>query len=206
VLVVLSASGAGGRAFGQAPRVCPEDILSVTECAHVSLTFSHGDVLTVRPDGGGETLEEAGIRLRVRIYCGSVSCEPTGFRTPAGIPAEEIVLFDNRLCFCRPMTAARPTDANGETEFTGTLAAGGCADDLTLWVDGVAVARVPIRINSPDAPGASPCAVDASDLSALGERMGRPDRYSICFDYDESGGVNAGDLSYFAAAMGPYCE
>jgi hypothetical protein len=59
-----------------------------------------------------------------------------------------------------------------------------------------------LRINSPDAGVTSPCAVDLSDLSALAERMGYPSLYDFCFDYNDDGAIDAGDLALFASALG----
>jgi hypothetical protein len=65
----------------------------------------------------------------------------------------------------------------------------------------------PVRTNSPDHVPASPCHVDAGDISALASRLGNADRYSICFDYNETGPptINAGDLSFFAHVLGAAC-
>ena len=44
------------------------------------------DYLTIQPDGGGETLEEAGINIRVRLHC-----DERGF-SYVGVPPNEVVL------------------------------------------------------------------------------------------------------------------
>lgn len=162
------------------------------------------DYVTIAPDGSGETFAATGITIRVYARFS----EPCGSPTP-GIPRQEIVLFNPNLCLCPGGNIAdHDTDANGCTEFTGTLAGGGCADNLTVYIDGVAIGTVPVKINSTDALPATPCHTDASDVSALGahfrKRVGE-DGYSICFDYNEDGGINAGDLSFFAAKLGSDC-
>jgi len=182
--------------------------------ADVDLTFSRQftggyragepyDVVTIHPDGTGDSLEDVGITLRVRPLC---ECFPP--RPVPGIPAEQIILYSSSSCGCEiaVMQASRPTDAEGWTEFHGTMRGGGCVQSLTLFVDGVAAAIIPIKINSPDAVPASPCAVDAGDLSALAARLGIPTNYSICSDFNEDGAVDAADLSAFAAALGAACN
>jgi hypothetical protein len=164
--------------------------------------YRHGepfDVLTILPDGSGETLAQAGIRLRVRLCCSLAGdCQDP----LAGVPAEEIVLWSAGLCSGTPMHADSPTDSNGWTEFSGTIAAGGCASSLTLYVEGVAAAApIPIRINSPDTGSASACLVAQSDLAAFAAHLGNPALYSICFDYNESGVIDASDFAFFAAAL-----
>lgn len=157
------------------------------------------DVVTVVPNGTGESLASVGITLRVQLVC---SCPGVG--AIAGIPAGEMGLFSSSLATCALFTASHDTDADGFTEFTGTLRSGGCSENLHLFVDGQFVATLPIRINSPDST--PPVGVDGSDLAALAERFGLPARYDICFDFNEDGAVDAGDLAAFAAALGASCE
>ena len=159
------------------------------------------DILTINPACTGETFEEMGISLRVRLRC------EFGGQILVGVPAEDIILYSSQICVCSWKTADAPTDENGWTSFSGTICGGGCMTSLFLVVDGIFAANIPIRINSPDTATASPCHVDASDLGALAERLGRPESYNICFDYNESGPptIDAGDLSYFASTLGNQC-
>lgn len=161
------------------------------------------DVLTIDPSGAGETLEDVGISLRVRLFC---DCFGIDTGPLVGVPAEEIVLFSSSLALGTVLTAFMPTDAEGWTEFHGTMRGGGCAQSLTLFTDGIAVVTIPIKINSPDTALASPCAVDAGDLSALAARLGIPANYNICSDWNEDGAVDAGDVSAFAAVLGASCD
>lgn len=160
------------------------------------------DVLTIDPAGTGETLADIGVTLRVRVYC---DCWGQDMGPIAGLPATGIALYSNSLCGCPFLTAAAPTDSGGWTEFQGTMRGGGCAEQLGLFVDGVYAGVVHIRINSPDTGTASPCQVDASDLSPLSARLGVPASYSICYDYNEDGAVDSGDLSYFASSLRAAC-
>lgn len=160
------------------------------------------DVLTIDPAGTGETFEEMGISLRVRLRC-----ELSGLFL-VGLPAESIILYSPQLCMCSGWKPAdAPTDENGWTSFSGTIRGGGCATHLSLFADGIYVVNIPIRINSPDTTTASPCHVDASDLATFAVLLGRPESYSICFDYNESGPptINAGDLAFFASTLGSQC-
>ena len=160
------------------------------------------DVLTIDPAGSGETFEEMGISLRVRLRC-----EYSGLFL-VGLPAESIILYSTQLCTCSGWKPAdAPTDENGWTSFSGTIRGGGCATHLSLFADGLGVAQIPIRINSTDMATASPCNVDASDLAGFAERLGRPESYSICFDYNESGPptIDASDLAFFASSLGSQC-
>jgi len=159
------------------------------------------DILTITPSGSGETLEDVGITLRMRLYC---DCGDGETSTLANLPADEIVLLASTACAW--MHPSGPTDAAGWTEFHGTLRGGGCVQSLTLFVAGTGTATIPIKLNSPDTIFASPGAVDAGDLSALVARLGIPTNYSICSDFNEDGAVDAGDLSAFAAVLGSACN
>jgi hypothetical protein len=210
LLALLALGLVAARAAHAQSGSCSWDIPEVGPCAEVDLQFERRftgtyrpgepyDVLTILPDGSGETLSQIGIRLRLRIRC----CYFDRPLDPvAGFPAEEIVLYDTHLCIAMPMHADRPTDADGYTEFTGTMAGGGCAESLMLYLDGSYAGTIPIRINSPDTGSASACLVDQSDLAAFAARLGNPAQYSICFDYNESGTIDASDLAFFAAALG----
>ena len=200
--------GPAGNARGQGG--CGWDIPEVSPCAELELQFDRRftgtyrtgepfDMLTILPDGTGDTLEGMGIHLRLRVRCCFFDQQ---LDPAAGIPAEEIVLWSSGLCLQAPLHADHPTDTEGYTEFSGTLAGGGCAEALQLFIDGVFVATVPIRINSPDTGAASPCHVDQSDLGTFAARLGVPSQYDVCSDFNESGTIDASDLSFFAAALG----
>jgi hypothetical protein len=206
-VALLAAAGAAGAQSWN----CGGDNLELYPIAAVDLHFDRQftgtyrpgepyDVVTILPDGTGETLAQTGIRLRIRVRC-SFMGQPLD--PIPGIPAEEMVLWSASLCGGgAALQADRPTDSEGYTEFTGTMAGGGCAESLRLYIEGVYAAAIPIRINSPDTGSASPCLVDQSDLAALAAHLGIPAQNSICFDYNESGTIDASDLAFFAAAIG----
>jgi len=187
--------------------VCPEStIVSVTfDCTFTGL-YQPGqpyDRLTIMPDGSGETLAAAGIHISVRVHdCGG--------HPVVGLPASSIVLYTSALCICSGGNIADgPTDAEGRTTFSGTIRGGGCAENLTVFVDGTAVANLSVRTNSPDrGPFASPCSVDAGDdgfFAKLGLRVGESG-YTICYDYNEDGAIDLHDLIVFGAPLGAHCE
>lgn len=159
------------------------------------------DYVTISPDGNGETLADMGITIRFRLKCHS-----TGWPI-VQIPADRMILFNNALCMCSYLTADRPTDADGWTEFTGTIAGGGCAQGLDLYVDGIFMASIPVNINSTDSGTASPCQTDAGDIGLLASKLGDPGAWDICFDYNESGQpIDAGDLAFLASHLGAACH
>ncbi len=188
---------------GDIPEIYPVATVEVQFDRRFTGSYRHGEpnnVLTILPDGTGETLSQAGIHLRVRLWCSFMG---TPQQPIQGMPADQMILWASGLCVGTPLQADHATDADGYTEFSGTMAGGGCASSLTMFVYGLAVSPpIPILVNSPDTGGATPCALDASDLSALAARLGVPSRYSICSDFDESGVIDASDLSFFAAALG----
>jgi len=161
------------------------------------------DVVSILPDGSGETLASVGITIEIYIR----NCNGTPV---AGVAAQEIVMFSPSLCIC-PLgnIADAPTDQQGRTTFTGTLRAGGCADNVSFYEDGVWFATLPLKFNSADAVPASPCAVDAGDLSAIAAKLGSEvgeAPYSICLDLNEDGYIDASDISSVASALGNRCR
>jgi len=183
--------------------VCPDSMsATVTFSRTFSGIYRPGepyDVVTISPDGSGETFASLGITIGVRLRdCNGVPL--------VGIPAQEIVLFNSAMCICPGGNIAdAPTDLEGRTTFSGSLAASGCVNSIAVFADGVFVATLPIKFNSADALPASPCAVDASDFSALASKIGSEvgeAPYSICQDFNEDGYIDASDVSYFASARG----
>jgi len=160
------------------------------------------DRVTIAPNGAGETF--AGTQITIQVYLRN--CAGAAL---AGVPAQEVVIFNSNLCICPGGNIAdAATDLNGRTTFSGTIRGGGCVESLSIFADGVGICTTSVKTNSPDHVPASPCAVDAGDLSAFAARLGIPAQYNICFDYNESGGptIDAGDLSFFASLLGSACQ
>ena len=192
------------------PRVHADIVCS--DSSYVSVTFAKTytanymtgqpyDFVTVSPSGGGETFSATGITIRV--YLKNCQGEPL-----VGVPAQEIILFNSGLCVCPGgNTADSSTDLNGCTQFSGTIRAGGCVTSLTCFADGVSIGIIPVKINSQDRVTSSPCVVDADDLGGMVFRLGKPERYSICFDFNETGTtIDASDLAAFASVFGVRCQ
>jgi len=101
------------------------------------------------------------------------------------------------------------TDANGQTEMVGTMAAGGCDQvGLAVVVQGVvlldpgAACLSPLCLNfklvSPDIDGNN--VVNLADFSVFGAGYTSPPKpYNPCIDYNCDGVVNLADFSRFAS-------
>lgn len=196
-MVALIAACSVGTAF--ADIVCPDS-------SYCTVTFADPakNRVTIAPSNipVSETFANTGITIRV--YLKNCSGAPL-----VGVPAQEVVIFNSALCICPGGNIAdAATDVNGCTSFSGTIRGGGCVENLTIFADGVSICTIPVKTNSPDHVPASPCFVDAGDISGLAFVLGRSDRYDICKDYNESGGptVNAGDVSFFATVLGAACQ
>jgi len=169
------------------------------------------DYVTVAPNGRGETFAQLGITIRV--FLKNCQGEPL-----VGVPAQQITLFNPSLCICTGGAISDAgTDANGMATFSGSIRAGGCAQSVDVYADGVFICtlrsspgNVSVKINSPDnaQQGTSPCFTDADDLVIMASRLGRPAFYNICQDFNESGGptLDSSDLAYFAAVLGAGCN
>ena len=176
------------------------------------------DYITIAPDASGETffnvngtnevdaLADIGIEVYVRNCQGSPL---------AGIPLQEVVLFNSQLCICPGGNVSDAgTNQNGRALFTGTMAAGGCVASLDVYVDGVFICTLRsggrnVKTNSPDYAhqGTSPCFSDAGDLAFLATQLGRPAATRICSDFNELGpNIDASDLAFFASFLGAACQ
>jgi len=149
------------------------------------------DVVTVSPNGNGDTFAQSGISIRVFLR------DDEG-RPVVGVPAESITLTHPALCVCPGGNVAdAPTDASGSTSFSGALRAGGCAPNLMLQVDGVDICPVPVMTNSPDFTYGDPCSVAADEL-ALFANLITGNAYTLCRDLNVDGVINAVDWAILA--------
>ncbi len=156
-------------------------------------TGGQRDIVTVSPGGDGETFAENGITIRV--YLRNCQGEPV-----VGVPAESIALTGYPICICPwGNIADGPTDALGRTTFTGTLRAGGCVEELVLEVDGSPITTVPVKTNSPDDPFALACAVGADEVARMSGLLSSRFDYTICFDFNEDGSIDAVDFAEFVS-------
>lgn len=199
VLLTVLALGLGSRVRADIP--CPDESYATVTFSQVFTgdyrTGEPRDVVTVGPNGGIETLASNGITIHV--YLRNCAGLPV-----IGVPRQEVVLFNSGLCICPGGNIAdADTDVNGHTTFTGSLNAGGCVSNISVFADGIFLAMLPVRFNSPDAVPASPCMVDASDLSGLVANRGSTN--APCFDWNEDGIVDSSDIAYFATLRGGAC-
>ena len=169
------------------------------------------DYVTVAPDGSGETFTQFGITIRVFLK----NCQGQPL---VGVPAQQINLFNANLCICPGGAISDAgTDANGMATFSGTIKAGGCVTSVDVYADGVFIGTlrgpspglVTVKINSTDTLTASgPCFTDSSDLAVFASRIAKPAFYTICLDYNESGGptIDSSDLAFMASVLGAACN
>jgi hypothetical protein len=160
------------------------------------------DCVTIVPNGAGETFAATGITIRLHVF--DAAMNPIPYIEPG-----DMILWDPGLCICGAGSIADgPTDFQGMTTFSGTIRGGGYANQLSVLVQGILIATIPVKINSPDAPQASPCAVDASDLAAWsaarGALFGSPN-YTLAMDFNEDGAIDASDLAFWSSARGALC-
>jgi hypothetical protein len=189
--------------------VCPDSsYCTVTFSKTYTGSYRTGqpyDYVTITPEGSGETFASTGITFKV--YLRNCLGAPL-----VGVPPQDVVLFHPSLCLCPGGNIAdAPTDINGCTSFSGTIAGGGCIPEtsgLMVYVDGILICAPPIKVNSADAVPASPCFVDASDIAALaavlGKQVGQAG-YTICRDLNETGKIDASEVAYLASQLGDDC-
>jgi len=197
-VLLVATTWAGGPPAAARPD-CP---IADPDSSILTVTFEipGRDVVTIVPDGRSETLAANGISIVAVVkYLSGVPA--------AGIPSQEMVLFNPGLCLCPGGNIAdAPTDITGRTTFRGMLQGGGSCESLQMYVDGVLLGSFPIRVNSPDLN--ADCAVDGGDICAfaprLGTRVGNPG-YTFAADFNEDGAVDAGDLSRLASSLGARC-
>lgn len=162
------------------------------------------DRVTISPDGTGETFDATGIAITVFLR------DAQGVLL-AGIPADEIFLYNSNLCICpQGSHADAPTDSNGMTTFSGTIAAGGCVESLDIYwyrfPDSVLLCTTTVKTNSADVAGTGPCFIDDEEWVILSSRYGAPGAYSICSDYNESGTIDLSDIAFFMRVLGAACQ
>jgi hypothetical protein len=181
----------------QAGVVCPDSSYVIVDFAcrftGAYRTGEPKDVVTITPGPDGETLAENGITIRAYLR----DCEG---RPMVGVPADSVFLSNTYLCSCYPggTSADGPTDSLGCATFTGTLRGGGCWDELYLGVGCTIVAEVPVKTNSPDITFVQPCHVGLDESSNFGFNV-YLGRYTICYDFNEDGSLDAADYAQFVS-------
>jgi len=104
------------------------------------------------------------------------------------------------------------TDAIGSTRFNGPISAGGCADGLSVVVQGIIIADpatgcssdlcLPYTMRSPDIDG--DLVVNIVDISIFASAW-PPGPYATCSDFDGDGVIGLVDLSIVAQHFGHDC-
>lgn len=211
VVAIMAAIVACMAGTAAADVVCPDSSYAVvTFNASYTGSWNNGadyDYVTIAPNGLGETFVNASGQnnvlpdIEIRVYLKNCNGDPL-----VGVPAQEIVLFNSGLCICPGgnTSDAGGTDVNGCATFTGSIAGGGCVQGLDVYADGVPIDAIAVNINSTDTGLASPCFTDSSDLTAFAGKLGGA--HDICFDYNETGAVDSGDVAFFAGILGAACQ
>lgn len=178
------------------------------------------NIVTINPDGNGETFAVptpgyvGPVAIDIRVYARNCQGDPL-----EGIPNTEVVLFNSALFICNGGNSAdAATDVNGCTSFTGSIAGGGCASTLDIYIDGVFICTINVGINSTDWAGGSAgngfC--DSGDAAGLAGYLGAnilgatgppPNNlpYTICADYTENGFIDSGDVAFLSSKLATNC-
>jgi hypothetical protein len=154
--------------------------------------------LVICPKGDGSTLADGGNEICVTI------------RDDNGNPIVGVIGTDfwltgcTNLCLCGgsgSSNADAATDINGQTQFSGGIAAGGCDSGLYVVCQGVIIGCpancLAIDVRSPDL--SCDLIVNLVDFSLFAPNFPSPPKpYVACCDYDCNGLVNLVDFSIFA--------
>jgi len=164
--------------------------------------------IAVCPAGDGQTLADVGARIDV------VTRDPQG-NTVGDIPALDIWILgcgERDLCWAaRASNADAPTNAQGETTISGSIAAGGMHAGVSVYLQAIVVLAQPgctepeclaLELRSPDIDG--DLIVDLVDLSRFAMSW-PPHAYSAQADFDFDGEVGLLDFAFFAAHFGHAC-
>ena len=152
------------------------------------------------PAGDGDQLIDKGAAIDVTV------------NDDTGTGIEGILATDFYLVDCDPSRAMvlcggsassnanAATDANGDTQMTGDIAAGGCAQGLSVVVQGFtigcpAICMTNIWVKSPDTNG--DLLVNIQDFSTFGAQYPPQPFTDTCVDYNCDGIVNLQDFSLF---------
>ena len=162
---------------------------------------SAGGAMFTCPAGDGESLASAGATITATIVDNSSTPIP-------GFPAEDLWIQSvvaDELSFCTGSNFADwPTDGNGQTTFSGTLAGGGYTQSgLDIYVNGTPITGSPplaIDVNNVDLNG--DLTVDLCDIILFD-----PDIGSSAFrsDFNHDGVVNLLDIGIFSYHQCHYC-
>jgi hypothetical protein len=184
-----------------------------SEC-HIGLTLSGDNCVLVCPGGDGDQISAkvAGGAIFITVRDGSNDPIP-------GIPATDFWLVDcdplGEMVLCGGSASSNATAATssaGETTMEGDIAAGGCADGLSVIVQGFVIEQgtppdctpicLGINVRSPDMNG--DLAVNLLDFGLFGAAY-PPNAYVKCADFDCSSTVDLLDFSAFGLHYNHSC-
>jgi len=168
--------------------------------------------LVVCPQGDTDSFIDQGWWISITVI--TLNPDPIPVQ---GIHWADIWLIDsdplNDMVLCHGSLSARAdssTNADGQTTMSlWTVAGGGCADGISVVVQGQVLTEpadcvtprvAQIHVRSPDLDGS--LGLDLVDLSMFASHF-PPGSYDACCDFDLSGAVDMLDLSEFALHYGP---
>jgi hypothetical protein len=168
-----------------------------------SSATSPAGVIFACPNGDGDALNVLGLTISVTVK------DNVGPGNPIqGVPATDMWLIScNDLLFlCNgssAITASAATDVNGQTTFTGDIAAGGCDNGgVRVVVQGIVIGAgicadpcVPVKVRSADfdANGVA----DAVDFVTFATGWPVPPVANDCRDFNDDGLVDSVDFVEF---------
>jgi hypothetical protein len=162
-----------------------------------------GGTLMIAPNGNGETIASHSTTIDVHIADGN------GLAI-ANFPAQDIWFDDagtGDINLCQGgSTADADTDANGDTEISGTLTGGGWTKDgMSVFVSGVAITGgsgpiISTDVNSPDINGDR--IVDLIDVGSFAADLLA---YQFRSDLVFSGVIDLSDVGRFASFINASC-
>ena len=161
-----------------------------------STVITNGGLLMTCPAGDGQTLENIGgtITITVRSMCPEWP-EPLPI---AGIPASDIWLWSEGMILCGGSSSSNadgPTDSEGTTTISGSVASGGYSQTVHVVVMGILLGEMTnLSVVSPDMN--QDLIVDLSDFVEFS--LAFLESYDIRADMNGDGSVNLLDFVLFA--------
>jgi hypothetical protein len=159
--------------------------------------------LIVCPSGDATALSDEGNEICVTIK------DLSGAPIPGMLGTDFWLTGCGSLVLCGgsgSSNADAATDINGQTQFSGAIAAGGCDTGLYVVCQGIIIGCpgtcLAIDVRSPDLSG--DLGVDLIDFTIF-KNSYPPHAYYSCADYDCSGAINLVDFTIFARHWHHYC-
>jgi len=178
-----------------------------------SSATSPSGVIFACPQGDGDALNVLGLTISVTVL------DNVGAGLPiAGIPATDMWLIscNDLLNLCNgssAITASAATDVNGQTTFTGDIAAGGCDNGgVRVVVQGIVIGDgicgdpcVPVKVRSADF-NANGTATDAVDFAFFTGGYPVDPAVNDCRDFNNDAKVDVVDFAKYTAHYTHFCS